>query len=331
MKFSVTLFFLIFNILCSNAAAAECQEAIRKAESLYRLPYQLLETLSMVSRMGVSQQLSPSPWSLNIDGDYRTFNTKDEAIEAFKKHRKTATSIAVGCMQFNLINRIKEFSTLEEAFDPLNNVMYSAKYLADLKKTQSQWSQTIVIYGKNFLTAESDFEDKIFKKQVLHVWKSLRDLQSEEKPAFVEEKEISGLSKEEINNLIEKALFFFVLVFFYHAAYVYDYLRKNLKNQIPQRKRITEKLYFYRPREVYCLSSLLGIALFLNFPSVLKLDFSGLFEYSRSPVHQMICGIGGISRFRSEPADTLYWILLITFVFLTLIKAKKISQWLWNE
>ena len=70
--------------------AGECHAAFRKAEVFHGLGYQLLEALSTVLLQYDSntQYKEISPWTLNIDGVYHYFKTKDESIEAFKRNQK---------------------------------------------------------------------------------------------------------------------------------------------------------------------------------------------------------------------------------------------------
>jgi hypothetical protein len=162
--------------------AGECYAAFRKAEVFHGLPYQLLEALSTVllEYDSNTQYKEISPWTLNIDGVYHDFKTKDKAIEAFKKHQNTNIPIGVGCMQLNLSDHIKKFPSIESAFDPINNVMHASKSLIDLKKSHDNWAKPIAIYGKNFLIPKSKFEAGIFKKRVLDawlVWRESNDIQ----------------------------------------------------------------------------------------------------------------------------------------------------------
>jgi hypothetical protein len=110
-------------------------------------------------------------------------------------------------------------------------------------------------------------------------------------------------------------------------VFIGNFLKKLFINL---RNKPLERLYLYRPKEVYWLSGFLGAALFLNISSLFKGNFGDIFEFHSSPVYQMISSMGN-SRFRYESAETLYWILALIFVFFIINKAKKISKWLWNE
>ena len=48
-------------------------------------------------------------------------------------------SIDIGCMQINLRHHPNAFASLEEAFDPLANARYAARFLTALKSTRADW------------------------------------------------------------------------------------------------------------------------------------------------------------------------------------------------
>jgi hypothetical protein len=51
-------------------------------------------------------------------------------------------SIDVGCMQINLRHHPDAFSSLEEAFDPLANARYAARFLTTLQATRNDWMRS---------------------------------------------------------------------------------------------------------------------------------------------------------------------------------------------
>ena len=50
-------------------------------------------------------------------------------------------SIDIGCLQINLRHHPQAFASLEEAFDPLANARYGARFLGELQATRGDWMQ----------------------------------------------------------------------------------------------------------------------------------------------------------------------------------------------
>ncbi|SMN02600.1 hypothetical protein SPONN_1477 [uncultured Candidatus Thioglobus sp.] len=57
-------------------------------------------------------------------------------------------------------------------------------------------------------------------------------------------------------------------------------------------------------------------------------ELSYIFDLRDSVVYGLIRGIGD---FRYDATLILYWVLAVIFVSISLIKAKKISAWLWDN
>ncbi len=55
-------------------------------------------------------------------------------------------SIDVGCMQINLRHHPNAFADLEEAFDPVSNARYAARFLKDLQATRGDWMRSASHY-----------------------------------------------------------------------------------------------------------------------------------------------------------------------------------------
>ena len=113
-----------------------CSAAAKKAGLEYGVGFDLLQTIAVVESGKwdhLQNRYVAWPWTVNVNGKGRYYNSKEEAVEAIKKAQKSgAKSIDVGCMQINLRYHGKEFASLEDMLDPLQNVKYSAKYLRAL-------------------------------------------------------------------------------------------------------------------------------------------------------------------------------------------------------
>jgi len=89
----------------------------------------------------------PWPWTINVDGKGYFFNSKAEAIAQTQRFLgQGRQSIDVGCMQVNLKHHPKAFANLNEAFDPVNNVAYAAKFLHDNYADLGDWIKATAAY-----------------------------------------------------------------------------------------------------------------------------------------------------------------------------------------
>ena len=139
-----------------------CTQQFPVQEQKNSIPTHLLAAISTTEsgrwHKGLGMAI-PWPWTINVDGKGYYFNNKAEAIAQTQKllaegHR----SIDVGCMQVNLKHHSHAFANLEEAFDPVTNVAYAAKFLHDnyadlgdwIKATAAYHSRTQV-YGQQYL------------------------------------------------------------------------------------------------------------------------------------------------------------------------------------
>ena len=145
--------------LCALAQAARaevgragdlCQLAIAGNVAAARLPPNLLTAIGRVESGRIDPRdgyVKAWPWSINAEGRGYVFNTKAEAIAAVVDFRaRNVMSVDVGCMQVNLMYHPAAFASLEEAFDPVANVRYAAKFLGQLYAESGDWNTAAAHY-----------------------------------------------------------------------------------------------------------------------------------------------------------------------------------------
>lgn len=118
-----------------------CVSAILNAQSRYAIPGDLLLGIGL-QEAGIErgQGLTVWPWSVNVEGEGRFLSGPGEAISWVRQRRaEGAELIDVGCMQINLRWHPDAFASLEEAFDPVRNVDYAARYLVSLQERTGDW------------------------------------------------------------------------------------------------------------------------------------------------------------------------------------------------
>lgn len=132
------------------APAQSCQAAIRRAEQAHAIPAALLAAIGRVESGRpdpVSGAVVPWPWTINAEGEGRFFPTKAEAIAAVRRLQQDGVqSIDVGCMQVNLLHHPDAFADLAQAFDPVANADYAARFLRSLFAQTNDWAVAAAHY-----------------------------------------------------------------------------------------------------------------------------------------------------------------------------------------
>jgi len=107
---------------------------------------------------------------VNVRGRSHYYKTKQAAIAAVQRFQSTGLrSIDVGCMQINLRYHRKAFSSLDQAFDPVANVTYAAKFLTDLRKKGRSWNIAIGHYH-----SRNRVHYLPYRKKVQNLWRAER-------------------------------------------------------------------------------------------------------------------------------------------------------------
>lgn len=126
-----------------------CEAAVTAAETASRLPPRLLGAIALVEtgRPDAAGRIRPWPWTINAEGAGQFFASKAEAVAAVKAlQARGVRSIDVGCLQVNLMHHPDAFARLEDAFDPVSNARYAARFLSALHAGFGDWRQAIGAY-----------------------------------------------------------------------------------------------------------------------------------------------------------------------------------------
>ncbi len=122
-----------------------CRAAITEAERGANLPRGLLQAIGRVEsgrRDPETGQFAPWPWTINAEGEGKYFPTREAAIAHVRQLQARGVRIIdVGCMQVNLHHHPNAFASLEQAFDPLINARYAARFLSELNGGRADWRQ----------------------------------------------------------------------------------------------------------------------------------------------------------------------------------------------
>ena len=137
----------------TGAQAAEmspCLAAAWKAELEWSLPTGILAAIGRVESgrwdPGM-RRVEPWPWTANVAGAGRYYATITDAIADVARERAAGVrSVDVGCFQVNLMHHPNAFATLDEAFDPLVNARYAARFLTSLRAGAGTWDVAVGQY-----------------------------------------------------------------------------------------------------------------------------------------------------------------------------------------
>lgn len=149
-----------------------CTDPTSRLEREYGIAPGLLTAIALTEsghRAALGSPWAPWPWTVNADGPALYFDDRDEAIAAVQTLMRQGTSnVDLGCMQINMTWHNGSFTTLEEMFDPVGNVTYAARHLADLKARHGTWEAAIGNYHSGDPVRRADY-----LRRVMTQWRGL--------------------------------------------------------------------------------------------------------------------------------------------------------------
>jgi len=152
-------------------SADACATAIERAERVERIPQGLLSAIAFAesSRWDAESRSRVAwPWTINANGQGMYFQNKNQALTAVANLLDEGTRlIDVGCMQVNLHYHGDAFASLDEAFDPVANTRYAARFLRDLYAETGSWQDATMRYHS--ATPELGIP---YRDRVMALWQS---------------------------------------------------------------------------------------------------------------------------------------------------------------
>jgi hypothetical protein len=159
----------------ARAEIAPCRAAISAAETAQAIPSQLLAAIGRVESGRadpLTGTISPWPWTVDVEGVGHYYPSKQEAIAAVLQARaRGVQSIDVGCLQVNLLQHPDAFGSLDQAFDPVANADYGAKFLHQLRDQTGSWPQAAADYH-----SQTPALGAAYKQMVMRAWPDERKL-----------------------------------------------------------------------------------------------------------------------------------------------------------
>ena len=147
------------------APSALCRAAILQAERATHVPDRLLDAIAVVEsgrRDPISGAVYPWPWTINAEGVGHFYESKAEAVAAVQDFQAHGIrSMDVGCMQVNLMYHPDAFATLDQAFDPMTNAAYGARFLQQLYSQTNAWPLAVAAYHSFTPDLGADYARKV--------------------------------------------------------------------------------------------------------------------------------------------------------------------------
>jgi hypothetical protein len=146
--------------------SAQCQAAIGAAEGRHRtLPGLLLAIAKAESGRPIPPLpgLQPWPWAINADGGAYYFDSKPAAVAwTIQALQRGVGQIDVGCMQINLQSHPHAFVDIEQAFDPVANADYAARFLNRLvADAGGNWFDAVGHYHSYTPELAADYRERV--------------------------------------------------------------------------------------------------------------------------------------------------------------------------
>jgi len=121
-----------------------CEREMTRAAKKYDVPLGVLYAVGLTE---TGRRGSLHPYALNIEGPSYFPGSLPEAMDRFERARKQgAKLIDIGCMQINHFYHGRQFRSVNDMFDPHENVDYAARFLKELKSKEGSWTLAAARY-----------------------------------------------------------------------------------------------------------------------------------------------------------------------------------------
>jgi transglycosylase-like protein with SLT domain len=164
----------------SNESA--CEQAGRQAERAHDLPSGLLLAIGRVESGrwdAARDRVVPWPWAIDAGGDGALLDSKQAAIARTVVLRDAGTrNIDVGCFQINLAMHPSAFTDLQQAFDPVANADYAARFLVELHAHLGNWNDAVAAYHSAQPDLGTPYRQAVFANWPMGGHAATADIQS---------------------------------------------------------------------------------------------------------------------------------------------------------
>ncbi len=103
------------------------------------------------------------PWTINADGQGLYLESKAAAVAWVNMQRPRHRYIDVGCTQVDVPLHSEAFTSLEDAFDPILNADFAARYLMNLYNgpAKRNWNLAVGLYHSHTPMLAAEYRDRV--------------------------------------------------------------------------------------------------------------------------------------------------------------------------
>jgi len=164
--------------LSSNASAA-VPGAYRLFAEKYQVPAELLFSICVQeSGKGYNGRILPWPWTLNVAGQGRYFDSREEALEALNQVIEGGSCrVDIGICQVHWCSHRHNFTSPDALLDPYVNIEYAARLLSEEYRRASgqqheRWWEAVGRYHSPTPTLAEQYRSRVKAR-----WLSLVNLE----------------------------------------------------------------------------------------------------------------------------------------------------------
>ncbi len=143
-KFPIIILFLglLFPAQSAQSTTGICIRAAQIAALEYNVPVSVLTALTLTETgRKKAGQMTPWPWSTNVEGKGRWFETRADAENYItSRFAEGSRSFDVGCFQLNYRWHGYKYGSPIALFDPNLNAGYAARFIRSLFEETGDWS-----------------------------------------------------------------------------------------------------------------------------------------------------------------------------------------------
>jgi len=149
-----------------EAQTAACTTAIAAAEKAYDLPPNLLGSIAKVESgrpVAGLRDIRAWPWTIDADGQGLFLDSRAAAVVwAQQALARGVRFMDIGCMQVDWQLHPGAFHSLDEAFDPMANTMFAARYLRALHdEAHGDWNVAVGWYHSHTEDLAADYRNRV--------------------------------------------------------------------------------------------------------------------------------------------------------------------------
>ncbi len=140
-----------------------CDDAARHAARHADVPTNVLRAIAKVETgRSVAGTVKAWPWTVNIEGKGYWFESDEEAQSFVRAaYMRGARSFDIGCFQINFRWHGAAFESFETMFDPMENALYAARFLQELRREMGSWAKAVGAYHSRQPQRAQGYRDRV--------------------------------------------------------------------------------------------------------------------------------------------------------------------------